>query len=80
MTIAGRAIQALIQTQGRGDLFRIYAVSQRDHVDFNLAYIPETFNVPHKEEFDNEYMKQLFQLGYDLARNGYPWEKAPPGM
>jgi predicted acylesterase/phospholipase RssA len=80
LSIAGRAIQALIQTQGRGDLFRIYAVSQRDRVDFNLAYIPETFKAPHREEFDNEYMKQLFQVGYDLARNGYPWEKAPPGM
>jgi hypothetical protein len=49
-------------------------------VDFNLAYIPETFKAPHREEFDNEYMKQLFQVGYDLARNGYPWAKTLPGM
>ena len=80
MTIAGRAIASLIQTQGRGDLFRIFALAQRDHVDFNLAYIPATFTAPHKEEFDNEYMRQLFQLGFDLAKAGYPWEKIPPGM
>ncbi|HSN04106.1 MAG TPA: patatin-like phospholipase family protein [Nitrospira sp.] len=79
MSIAARAITSLIQTQGRGDLFRIFAIAQRDQVDFNLAYIPETFKAGHKEEFDNPYMRQLFQLGYDLAKNGYDWTKQPPG-
>lgn len=27
--------------------------------------------------FDPEYMKKLYQLGYDLAKNGYPWIKEP---
>ena len=26
------------------------------------------------------YMGKLFDLGYQLARNGYPWDKAPPGF
>jgi predicted acylesterase/phospholipase RssA len=80
MSIAARAITSLIQTQGKGDVFRIFAVAQRDQVDFNLAYIPETFKVGHKEEFDNPYMRQLFQLGYDLSKNGYDWVKQPPGF
>ena len=80
LSIAGRAIASLIQAQGRGDLFRLSAIAQRDQVDFNLAYIPSTFKAPHREEFDNEYMRQLFQVGYDLARKGYPWAKTPPGM
>ena len=42
LPIAGRAIASLIQTQGIGDLYRIYAISQRDEVDYNLAYIPES--------------------------------------
>ena len=25
-------------------------------------------------------MKELFQVGYDMAVKGYPWEKAPPGF
>lgn len=79
LTIAGRSIGALIQTQGRGDLFRIFATSQRDHVDFNLAYLPPTFNAPHPTDFDNGYMRALFQLGYGMAARGYPWAKAPPG-
>jgi len=80
MSIAGRAITSLIQTQGKGDVFRIFALAQRDQVDFNLAYIPDIFKASHKEEFDNTYMRQLFDLGYGLAKNGYDWVKQPPGF
>jgi len=78
MSIAGRAVASLIHTQGIGDLFRIYATAQRDGVDFNLTFIPSSFNFPHKEEFDNEYMRQLYAVGYDQAVKGVPWAKVPP--
>jgi len=80
MSIAGRAVASLIYSQGIGDLYRIYATAQRDGVDFNLTYIPSTFNFPHKEEFDNEYMRQLYDVGYDFAVKGLPWLKVPPGF
>jgi predicted acylesterase/phospholipase RssA len=80
LTIAQRAISSLIQNQGVGDLYRIYATSQRDDVDFNLAFIPPTFNVPLTEPFDQHYMNELFKLGYELGRSGYQWQKSPPGL
>ncbi|MGH8694035.1 MAG: patatin family protein, partial [Burkholderiales bacterium] len=80
LTIIGRSITSLILTQGIGDLYRIYSISQRDGVDFNLGFIPGSFEAPHKEEFDTEYMRALYKLGYDQAAKGYPWEKRPPGM
>jgi hypothetical protein len=80
LTIAGRAITSLIHTQGRGDLNTIYLLSRRDGLDFNLAYIPATFNEPRKEDFDTNYMRKLFQVGYTMALQGYPWEKFPPGI
>jgi hypothetical protein len=80
ISIAGRAISSLIQTQGIGDLYRIYATAQRDGIDYNLAYIPKTFYAPHKEDFDTDYIRKLFQTGYDLAAKGYRWEKTPPGL
>ena len=79
LPIAGRAVSSLIQNQGVGDLYRIYATTQRDGVDFNLAFIPATFDVPLKEPFDQHYMNELFKLGYELGRSGYAWNKAPPG-
>ncbi|MBU3578090.1 patatin-like phospholipase family protein [Polynucleobacter sp. UK-Kesae-W10] len=80
LSVAGRAISQLIQTQGIGDLYRIYNTAQADHVGFNLAYIGSDFNEPHKEEFDQQYMKALFQYGYEHAIHGYPWSKYPPGF
>jgi hypothetical protein len=79
MTIATRAIASLTRTQGIGDLYRIYATTQRDGFDFNLAFIPPTFDTPHEEEFDTNYMQQLYRVGFDQARAGYSWAKVPPG-
>lgn len=80
MSIAGRAIASMIHTQGIGDLYRIYATAQRDGVDFNLTFIPGSFNFPHKEEFDNAYMRALYDVGYAWAMKGLPWVKVPPGF
>jgi hypothetical protein len=80
MSIAGRAVASLIHTQGIGDLYRIYATAQRDGVDFNLTFIPPTFNVPHKEEFDNAYMRALYDVGYEFGAKSRPWMKVPPGF
>jgi len=80
LSVAGRAISQLIQTQGIGDLYRIYALAKLDKVGFNLAYIGSDFNEPHNEEFDTKYMNALFQYGYQHAINGYPWSKHPPGF
>ena len=80
MSIAARAIGSLTRTQGIGDLYRIYATTARDGIDFNLTYIPPTFNTPHLEEFDTNYMKQLYDVGLERAKAGYQWEKYPPGF
>jgi predicted acylesterase/phospholipase RssA len=78
LPIAGRAISSLMQTQGIGDLYRIFATTRDDHVDFNLAYVPRSFNTPHTTQFDTAYMRSLYQTGYDMAAAGYPWQKTPP--
>ena len=77
--IAGRAISTLVKTHGDGDLYRIYVLALRDGIDYNLASIPIDFNAPSQGMFDTGYMQKLFNLGYEMARNGYPWEKYPPG-
>ena len=79
-SIAQRAISSLIQTQGVGDLYRIYAAAQRDGIDFNLTYIPESFDTPLKTPFETAYMKELFEVGYKFGASNKKWEKVPPGF
>lgn len=80
LPIASRSIEALIRTQGIGDLYQIHALCQRDDNDFLLAFIPSSFTEQPAEAFDAEYMTKLFELGLEMAREGYPWKLAPPGL
>ncbi|MHC8320878.1 patatin-like phospholipase family protein [Pseudomonas sp. GB2N2] len=84
LNIGGRAISALLQTQGISDLERIYRMAQQDGADFNLAYIGADFDVTHDRKFDGEYMKRLFDYAFQLSAKGYPWRKSPysdnPGL
>ncbi len=79
LSIASRAVASLMQTQGVGDLYRIYVTAHRDGIEYNLAFIPPTFNTPHTKTFDASYMKPLFKVGYDMAAAGYNWQTLPPG-
>lgn len=79
LKIMGRAVSALIQSQGKGDLYSIYLLTQRDGIDYKLAFIPKDFNAPHPKDFDSGYMNALFNRAYEMADKGYPWQAHPPG-
>lgn len=80
LAITTRSISTLIKNQGIGDLYRIYSITKRDGIDFNLASIPSDFNDARNEPFDPGYMNALFDRGYDLASHNYSWVKSPPGL
>jgi hypothetical protein len=61
-------------------MLRIYAGAKRDGLEYHLAYIPDDFNQESQEAFDSKYMNNLFELAYNLAKQGYPWESLPPGI
>lgn len=76
--IAGKSLASLIKTQGIGDLYRMYANAQRDGIDYNAIWVPESFELTEKEPFDPTYMRSLFNLGYKMGKNGVHWSKLPP--
>ncbi|MGA2265598.1 MAG: patatin-like phospholipase family protein [Phycisphaerae bacterium] len=80
LPIASRAITGLLFSQGVGDLYRIYAITARDGIDFKLASIPDDYESKAKEAFDRAEMTRLFDTAFALARDGYPWRPLPPGM
>lgn len=80
LPIAVRSIDTLIKTQGIGDLYRIYLGCKRDGLAYHLAYIPPDFDAESKEAFDPVYMTKLFDVGFKLGSDGYPWATAPPGF
>ncbi len=78
--IAGRAINTMLAASGHNDVLRTYFVSQRDGVDYNLAYIGSDFTAEKTGEFNQAYMRALYEYGYQQAKTGREWHKAPPGL
>jgi Patatin-like phospholipase len=78
MSITTRAISTMIHYSGYNDIVRIYFTSQRDGVDYNLAYIGNDFSFPHKKSFETTYMRALFDYGFKQGTAGTAWHKTPP--
>lgn len=79
LAIAGQAISTMTAANGVNDLYRIYLTTQRDGVDYNLAYLEDEFDVPYTGPFDKTYMNTLFEYGFRKGKAGYAWHKLPPG-
>jgi hypothetical protein len=80
LKIGLRSVSTLTKNQGWGDLDRIYLQTRASNIEFNLASIPDSFSVKEPQPLDLAYRKALFDFGYQLARNGYRWRKAPPDV
>ena len=80
IAIGARSAGAMVHTQGLGDLYREYLGATKFDFDFNLAYIPASFDAESNELFDPNYMRELYEYAYEMATDGYPWAKVPPGL
>lgn len=80
MSIAGRSVDTLMKGATSGDLYRIYALCKMEGMEFNLTYIPDEHHSVAKETFDKTEMNVLFDLGFQMAKDGKAWSKTPPGV
>ena len=78
LEVVGKAISTMIFFSGINDITRTYFIARRDGVDFNYTYIAADFEAPDSDgDFDPKYMNALYSYGYDKARVGFEWRKAP---
>ena len=59
-------------------VLRIYDMTKRDGIDYNLGYIETDFGKKKNDLFDPEYMKALFDYAYEKGRRRPAWHKTPP--
>ncbi|MCF7955684.1 MAG: patatin-like phospholipase family protein [Phycisphaerae bacterium] len=80
-SIASVTINNLFDITFNASLYRIYVLSSRYGVDFNLATIGKNSGLTlDPMNFDKKPMQRLFNYSYELARYGYEWVKVPPGV
>src|SRR5882757_2818565 len=76
--IAARASASVTKTQIRSVLYETYDFARRNNLGFNLTYIDKDLPSPGSFGFETSYMRALYQYGYDKAKAGDFWAKAPP--
>jgi predicted acylesterase/phospholipase RssA len=78
--IASRSMITLLKAVAMGDLIRIWALAQRDGVDFNYIGIPPEHAETPAGAFNPTEMRRLFDLGRRLALEPEPWHTEPPSF
>lgn len=78
LAIAGSSISSLLGGAGAGDVYKIYAIAERDDMDLHVTWIPRDFDAVSEEIFDPKYMKALYDLGYEHGLAGDRWIDRPP--
>ena len=68
---------SLIGGSGTGDIYKIFAIAQRDDVAFRLISVPKEFELEAEEPFDPVYMKALYDVGYEYGLAGDRWAPRP---
>jgi hypothetical protein len=76
--IAARTSASVENTQTRSVLYETYNFARSNNLGFSLTYIDKDFPSPRSSDFETSYMRSLFQYGYDKAKTGNFWTKAPP--
>jgi|SRR5580692_5137228 predicted acylesterase/phospholipase RssA len=76
--IAARASATVTKAQIRSVLYATYDFTRRNNLRFNLTYIDKDVPSSGSFGFRTSYMRALYQYGYDKAKTGQLWAKAPP--
>ncbi|WP_438481276.1 patatin-like phospholipase family protein [Oleiharenicola lentus] len=76
--IALRTIEALVNSEGVGDLYRIYSQTLEEQATYQLMMIPDNFPLKHHGMFDPTFMRRLFDVGCASIKSAQPWQPRPP--
>jgi predicted acylesterase/phospholipase RssA len=78
--ILAQTVGAAVKTDLRLMLDRAYVAAQNSDVGFNVATIPASFNAPSRGPFDPNYMKALYDVGYDQGKTANAFAPEPPAF
>jgi len=77
-SILMRSMESLVLTRGFNDAVQLFLKSIDADLGLNLAHIPDDFTLKSTELYDRNYMQGLFERGYSMAKDGYPWLRNDP--
>jgi predicted acylesterase/phospholipase RssA len=76
--ILTQAVGTAVKTDLRLMLDRTFIAAKNSGIGFSVASIAPTFGAPSRGPFDPNYMKALFDAGYNQGMSASPFASAPP--
>ncbi|MCP3906324.1 MAG: hypothetical protein GY715_22100, partial [Planctomycetes bacterium] len=81
VSVASRTIENAFELAIQASTYRVYVLAQRNGIEFNLAAIPDDPKFAmDPSDFDPTRMRELFDYGYEKAKDGYDWLDLPHGL
>jgi len=77
-SILTQSVGMAVKVDTRLMLDRAYLLAKRSGIPFNVASIPPDFSAPSRGTFDPDYMRALFQVGFEQGKSATPFATAPP--
>ncbi len=77
ISILGRGVAVGVKTLTRIMIDQAYAAARRNGIGFHLATIDPKFNTPSRGAFDPDYMKALFEFGFEQGKTGLAFVNEP---
>jgi predicted patatin/cPLA2 family phospholipase len=79
-SILAQTVSMAIKADLRVLLDRASVAAKNSGIGFNVATIPSSFDAPSRGAFDPDYMKALFNVGYDQGKSASPFAAEPPAF
>lgn len=76
--ILAQAVGTAVNVDLRLMLDRTFIAAKNSGAGFNVASISPAFNAPSRGAFDPNYMKALFDAGYNQGKSATPFATVPP--
>jgi predicted acylesterase/phospholipase RssA len=77
-SILAKAVATAVRVDTRLMIDRAYETAKRSGVGFNVATIDPDFTAPSRGAFDPDYMRALFQAGFEQGKGASPFAHEPP--
>jgi hypothetical protein len=78
LAIVSRSFSTAVKANTQNTLIATYDFARRNKWDFNLAAIDHDYPTTTSYGFDRNYMRSLYQYGYEQGARGTPWRKTLP--
>lgn len=78
-SISARSISGLMKVSGINDLYRLYLGHVTGELELRYVAFPVGYEPLTTEEFNQQEMVKEYDLGFEMATKGIPWQSLPPG-